>query len=234
MAEAVQKIYSGGFRSWTAWAFALLAALVLNVFFFGLMPGLVTRAPDKIPSAVVSKPVRVTRIDPPKTIPEKSPPAPIEKMMERSELTQAKPIMQQPIDHKVEALPLELNPALPPSAVVLRAPRLESMALPSIEFSGVFDEINVDVKPSPTAAMEPVYPLRAERMGIQGYVNVEFTVTKDGRAKDIRIIEAKPKNVFEQSVINCVSSWRFSPGKKDGQSVETRKVRRLIRFQLEN
>ncbi len=49
----------------------------------------------------------------------------------------------------------------------------------------------------------------------------------------IEIIEAEPKQVFDESVIRCVSSWRFAPGEVRGEPVKTR-VQTTIRFKLES
>ena len=228
------KMRLTGFSSASAWAFAVFMAILLNIAFFGLMPGLMSRPPEKPDIPLISDPTPVYKVVPPKKYAEIKPKKKLQQKLTSRSKESPKKVFQRTPDIKISPLPLELNPELPPGEVVLPPPLLDSVDLPEVEFSGVFDEIHVDVKPAPIATVKPIYPLRAERLGIQGYVVVELTVTKEGLAKDIAIVEAKPENVFEQSVINCVSSWRFSPGKKGGQPVETRKVRQLIKFQLEN
>ena len=50
--------------------------------------------------------------------------------------------------------------------------------------------ILTDIKP--TMKIQPQYPRRALRSGIEGVVVVEFTITKDGKVKDPVIIKSDP------------------------------------------
>ena len=75
----------------------------------------------------------------------------------------------------------------------------------------------------------PAYPPRARRRRIQGYVEIEFSVDAAGAVRDLRIIEAKPRGVFESSVRSAVRKWRFQvPAGFVGE-----RMHETIRFQLE-
>ncbi len=84
----------------------------------------------------------------------------------------------------------------------------------------------------PLVKIPPVYPLRAIRRGIEGVVDVEFIITKKGRIEQPKIIKALPEKIFDQSVLNCVSRWKFKPGTVEGIPVNTR-ASTTIRFKLE-
>ena len=84
---------------------------------------------------------------------------------------------------------------------------------------------------TPLAKVAPLYPLRARRRGIEGWVTVRFVVNEQGRVDEIDITAAEPEKIFDQSVMQCVSSWRFTPGKVAGVPVKTR-VETTIRFEL--
>ena len=58
-----------------------------------------------------------------------------------------------------------------------------------------------------------------------------FTVNEQGLVEDIRILEAEPDRIFNDSVIQCLSAWRFKPGRIGGDPVRTR-VSTRIRFEL--
>jgi protein TonB len=83
----------------------------------------------------------------------------------------------------------------------------------------------------PDIRVEPVYPARALRAGIEGLVTAEFTITTDGSVKDIKIVKADPPEIFDQSVIQAIQKWKFSPQIENGQAVEKR-ARQDIRFTL--
>lgn len=57
----------------------------------------------------------------------------------------------------------------------------------------------------------PVYPPKALMDGIQGWVEVEFTVLADGSTADVRVVEAEPRRVFDASAIAAAQRWRFHP-----------------------
>jgi len=76
------------------------------------------------------------------------------------------------------------------------------------------------------------YPRRAEERDISGWVDVEFRVAADGSTDDIRVVAAEPEDVFDRSVINAVSGWRFEPREFRGQVIEQRTSARVV-FRLE-
>jgi protein TonB len=79
----------------------------------------------------------------------------------------------------------------------------------------------VDREPVSLARMEPVYPFRARRRGIEGSVKVRFFVTRTGQVDGLEIIKAEPAGFFENTVRQTVSKWRFQPGMVAGGKVKT-------------
>ncbi|WP_051337930.1 TonB family protein [Pantoea sp. AS-PWVM4] len=57
------------------------------------------------------------------------------------------------------------------------------------------------------------YPERAERLRINGIVDVLYDINKEGRAENIRVLNAEPKYVFEGSVRKDIGHWEFPPEK---------------------
>ena len=107
------------------------------------------------------------------------------------------------------------------------------------EFSGSGDSSalgrpgkpHIDSNVVPSLRIPPAYPKRALRSGIEGIVTVEFTITIDGSVKDAEIIEAKPPNIFDKSVLRAISKWKFNPDMVDDKPVEKR-ARQDIKFTL--
>lgn len=83
----------------------------------------------------------------------------------------------------------------------------------------------------PATRIEPVYPPRALRAGIEGMVTVEFTITADGSVANIEVVKGEPPGVFDRAVIQAVSRWKFAPEIVNGQPVEKR-ARQDIKFTL--
>jgi protein TonB len=83
----------------------------------------------------------------------------------------------------------------------------------------------VEVVPYDTR--RPNVPEVAWRNKIDGWVLVAFSVTPDGRTQKVRVLDASPRGVFEDTVIAAVSDWRYRvsfAGKARGDIVMTQKV----------
>lgn len=234
MAHAVQNHQKGYAGEGKAWAVAIFAAVALNLLFFGLMPGLVSRLPQEQPSRALTDPVRVTTVRPPQ--PEKSQPAPPREVKTNARTpSQVTPqaMAQSTPRPDITPLPLDLNPALPSTTVALPAPNFKTIALPAVQFQGPFNESDLDTRPVELSGAKPVYPLRARRMRVEGTVTVRFVLTKEGKIQDISIVKADPEGYFEEATLQVVrSAWRFSTGIKGGQPTDTVLVRD-IRFKIE-
>lgn len=126
-------------------------------------------------------------------------------------------------------------------------PSMENLD-PSAETMGVRDvpvdtQIDMDssgfgLSPSdgeylPIVKVQPNYPRRALSRGIEGYVIVEFTVTKQGTTKDIEVVEANPSGVFERSAVRAAAKFKYKPRVVDGQPIEVPGVQNKITFEIE-
>jgi protein TonB len=59
-------------------------------------------------------------------------------------------------------------------------------------------------------AVNPQYPLSAASTGIEGFVEVSFTVTALGRVENATVTAAEPQGVFEQAALSAISRWRYT------------------------
>lgn len=90
-------------------------------------------------------------------------------------------------------------------------------------------------KPLPASALKitsyvaPEYPQRALERGIEGWVDVEFTVAPDGATHAIRVADASNDNYFGREAMAAVEQWRFEPRIFMGRPIEQRSYTR-IRF----
>lgn len=74
----------------------------------------------------------------------------------------------------------------------------------------------------PVVRIEPRYPRKARTKGIEGKVTVEFIVSKTGSVKDVKLVEAKPPNVFNRAARRAVLKWKYKPQIQDGEAIEVR------------
>jgi TonB family protein len=72
-------------------------------------------------------------------------------------------------------------------------------------------------KPIPASAMKvksyakPVYPARALDRGIEGWVDVEFTVEPDGSTSHVTVAAASNDTFFRKEAVAAVEQWKFEP-----------------------
>ena len=85
----------------------------------------------------------------------------------------------------------------------------------------------------PIVKVAPQYPRRALSRGIEGYVIVEYTVTKLGTVKDPRVVEGKPQGTFDRAAIKSALRYKYKPRVIDGEPIEVSGVRTKITFELE-
>ncbi|MCG8436169.1 MAG: TonB family protein [Gammaproteobacteria bacterium] len=81
--------------------------------------------------------------------------------------------------------------------------------------------------------VEPMYPVSAAREGVEGWVELEFTVSVTGVPLDVRIIDADPVGVFDLVAISAIMRSSFYPRVVDGLPVET-VVRLTMNFTLKD
>lgn len=85
----------------------------------------------------------------------------------------------------------------------------------------------------PIVKSAPVYPRRALQRGIEGFVIVEFTVSKQGAVKDPIVIQAKPEGIFEQAAIDAALKFKYKPRVVNGEATEVSGVQNRITFQID-
>jgi len=83
-----------------------------------------------------------------------------------------------------------------------------------------------------TFFIAPAYPPRARERETEGWVDLEFTVTKDGTTSDAAVRASEPAGVFDRSAMDAVKRWRYEPRVVNGAAVEQR-VETRLRFRLE-
>lgn len=80
------------------------------------------------------------------------------------------------------------------------------------------------------------YPERALRLRREGRVIVEFHIGSDGAPHDVRVIEAIPPGLFEQSALRYAAGLRYTPeGGREAEGLEMRerlRQRLVVRFEM--
>lgn len=124
-----------------------------------------------------------------------------------------------------------VTPAAPSAPATPVAPAASSVSpVQSAQSAPSSSASDADV--IPLNEVLPVYPDSARRRGIEGYVQLAFTITAEGRVENVRVLESSPARVFDREARRAALRWRFAPRTENGQLVAREAVKKL-EFRLE-
>jgi len=84
----------------------------------------------------------------------------------------------------------------------------------------------------PLVRVDPEYPARAKQQGVEGWVDLEFTITPVGTVQDPRVIGSNPATVFDSAALHAVRKWRYNPKTENGVAVARSGIRVRLRFEI--
>lgn len=134
--------------------------------------------------------------------------------------------------------PPEIPPVTPPQDSDVVDPNAPTINIPAPDVSTNMDiggpgGMNIaEGDYLPIVRVAPVYPARALSRGVEGYVDMSFTVTTTGTVKD-PIVTFSTSSLFDRSATQAVLKFKYKPRVVDGVPVEVPGVTTRIRFELE-
>ena len=63
--------------------------------------------------------------------------------------------------------------------------------------------------PKPLVRAKPAYPRAALRRGVEGSVLLEFSVDANGDVVSPRVLESRPRGVFDEAALEALSKWKY-------------------------
>lgn len=224
-------------RNGATWGAAAAIALAINLVLFAMMPFLLHRNPVLPACGEVISGIQMVRIKRSDTAVIRKNPTPPEPASKQDPIKPL-PSVAQPVLTKL-SLPFEINPRLPSGPTTLNLPPMASVSvvapgqgLDAPDLKGVYEAGELDNSLTVIARVPPDYPLSAKRRGIQGEVKVRILINEQGIVEKASIVNARPPGVFDQSVIRCVSRWRFKAGTVGGRPVKAL-AETTVKFELE-
>lgn len=179
------------------------------------------KAPPKAEATTDSVAFEVERKPPPKRAPKK----------------RERPRPKRNVTHTPRAPLPNLSAALTGASFDL--PGLQTSALGAISESLLGDtskqvvmtEGAMDTPPQPLRRIQPKFPDRARRGGIEGFVKMSVYVSESGSVEQVRVLDATPRGVFEEVAQEAIKGWEFQPGVYQGESVAGW-ITQTFRFEL--
>ena len=131
-------------------------------------------------------------------------PAPVE-----TKVAAAPPPVQAPVPQPVTPAP---TPTAPASNVVASSAPTARPAPPRTDAVPLISAISRE---------QPAFPREALRAGIEtGTVRARMTINAAGDVTNVAILQSQPARVFDRSVQQALSRWKFNPG-TEGRTFET-------------
>ncbi|TXR52138.1 energy transducer TonB [Reinekea thalattae] len=142
--------------------------------------------------------------------------------------------------------PTPLTPPPPQSLASAAAPSLNTSSaldLPEFDFDMSVGDLAI-TPPSfadlggsqelvPLYRVPPQYPPAAQRQNLEGYVELSFTIDPEGKVRDIKVLNAEPRNVFDRDAIRALRRWKYQAKIVDGVAVAQTGQRIKLEFSLE-
>jgi protein TonB len=128
-----------------------------------------------------------------------------------------------------EAAPPEMDNSADTNAISLAAPTAQANT--GIEMGGGGGFAMSDGDMLPIARIPAAYPRRAQERGLEGYVVLDFTVTKLGKTANVVVLESTSK-VFEKPAIKATLRYRYKPKVVDGEAMDVHHVQTKVTFEM--
>jgi len=140
---------------------------------------------------------------------------------------------------KKQKPPVKKRQDSPPKKVVVATPQ-KKIDLSAQSLNKVLAKVEKQQQKKPLAKIHdakqfksmvnitPTYPRRAQKRGITGHINVEFTILPSGTIKDIAIISGENIRYFEKVVLQALKKSRYRSLKSSVRA------RRTYHFRLEH
>jgi len=148
-----------------------------------------------------------------------------EEMIEQRDRKPPKPPQ---VEEKPPDMPPPQLDSLDPNAPTINLGRVNM----NLEIGIGGTDFNVDGEYLPVVRVEPMYPRRAQSRGIEGYCDMEFTVTRTGEVIDA-VATICSSSVFKNASVKAVLKWKYKPRVVNGEPIDSPGVLTRLTYQFE-
>lgn len=136
---------------------------------------------------------------------------------------------------KTRVVPAESAPAVPALSEPKpdqEAPTIEPPPGAAVESSFPWDiyltTAEVDVGAEPSNEVFLAYPWMAYAQRLGGKVTVALFISEHGDLEQVSVVDADPPGIFEAAALEAVNKLRFTPARKNGRDVKSRKTIEVV------
>ena len=112
---------------------------------------------------------------------------------------------------------------------------MEQNMLAYADFKKLGENTDIDAASyRPILKANPAYPRMAQRKGIEGYVILQYTVSKEGFVKNPTVIDSSAPGIFDEAALDAALKYRYLPMLLSGVPVDVPGVKTRITFEMAN
>ncbi len=78
---------------------------------------------------------------------------------------------------------------------------------------------NYDGEATPRVRINPTYPPKAQRNGIEGFVTLRFDISELGHPINVSVVKSDPRGIFEKQARRALRKWKYDPKMVDEKAV---------------
>jgi len=136
------------------------------------------------------------------------------------------PPLKQPPRSIVEADPSEINNSISYSPSVIKTSGIKT----SLNNSGQLSDNDA----RPVIQITPKYPISALNNGTQGWVKLAFNINQLGEVFGVRVIDSKPKRVFDKAARKALKKWKYRAKTVNGNAIEQHNLTVQLDFKIDS
>jgi len=91
---------------------------------------------------------------------------------------------------------------------------ISTTLLAGISYAGNHSKQSLEVEQArigvhPVHRVEPKYPIKAAREGIEGSVVLKFDIKGNGNVTNVEVVNGKPAYIFDKTALTALKQWRY-------------------------
>jgi protein TonB len=135
------------------------------------------------------------------------------------------PLVLSPPERDVEAIPNEVISADgfgEPTVLITDAVAKDSK----------FTDFNQASDARPIVRINPEYPAVASRDGIEGWVELSFSIDESGAVRNVNVTNSEPQRIFDRAAKRALQRWKYQAKKHNGIAVVQDRLSVMLIFKI--
>jgi|GEM_PF-58344 len=152
-------------------------------------------------------------------------------------------------EEKDESLNTDRKEIKPPPEVITQPDRIiEPIAKSKVIGIGFNDNTDLTIGPvgndreitgfeqtadaRPIVRIDPEYPPDASRDGVEGWVELSFSIDESGAVQHVNVTDSEPKRTFDRAAKRALQRWKYQPRREQGKAVVQEGLSVILEFKM--